>query len=74
MNYLNKPLSHYQKIMRNKSSKLFNHTATSHSKIMIRKLSLIIRKRKRISAKELLGNQKFKTTWSRLEWNKIVQL
>ena len=29
MNYLNKPLSRYQKIMRNKSSKLFNHTATS---------------------------------------------
>ncbi len=72
MNYLNKPLSRYQKIMRNKSSKLFNHTATSHSKIAIRKLSLIPpEKGKEYLPKELLGNQKFKTTWSRLEWNKV---
>lgn len=72
MNYLNKPLSRYQKIMRNKSSKLFNHTATSHSKIAIRKLSLIPpEKGKEYLPKELLGNQKFKTTWSRLEWSKV---
>ena len=72
MDYKNKPLSHYQRIMRNSSKKLFNHTATSHSKIAIRKLSLIPpEKGKEYLPKELLGNQKFKTTWSRLEWNKV---
>lgn len=72
MEYVNKPQSLYQKNIRNGSKKLFNHTATTHSKIAIYKLSLIPpEKGKEFLPKELLGNQKFKTTWCRLEWNNV---
>jgi len=72
MDYINKPQSQYQKIIRNNSKKLFNHTATTHSKIAIYKLSLIpAEKGKEFLPKKLLGNQKFKTTWCRLEWGKV---
>lgn len=72
MDYINKPQSQYQKIIRSGSKKLFNHTATAHSKVAIYKLSLIpAEKGKEFLPKKLLGNQKFKTTWCRLEWNKV---
>ncbi len=70
--YINEPQSLYQKNLRSGSQKLFNHTATKHSKIALKKLSLIPpEKGKEFLPKELLGNQKFKTTWGRLEWNNV---
>ncbi len=72
MDYINKPQSLYQKIIRKGSKKLYNHTATTHSKIAVYKLSLIpAEKGKEFLPQKLLGNQKFKTTWCRLEWNKV---
>lgn len=56
--------------MRKNSLKLYNHKATNHSKHALYKLSLIPpEKGKKFLPKELLGKQKFKTTWTRLEWN-----
>jgi len=70
--YVNKPRSAYQIEMRKGAKKLFNHTATTHSKIALDKLALIpAEKGKEYLPKELLGNQKFKTTWGRLEWNNV---
>lgn len=69
--YANQPRSDYQKSLRKDSDKLHNHVATAHSKGALHKLSLIpAEKGKEYLPKELLGNQKFKTTWSRLEWDK----
>jgi len=71
-NYVNKPQSVYQKEIRKNAKKLFNHTATRHSKIALYKLALIpAEKGKEYLPQELLGNQKFKTTWGRLEWNNV---
>ena len=70
--YSRKPQSEYQKKMRKNANRLYNHIATSHSEIALHKLSLIPpEKGKEYLPKELLGNQKFKTTWGRLEWNKV---
>lgn len=64
------PKSNYQKLMRKNSKELFNHQATSHSSSAVYKLSLIpAEKGKESLPKELLGKQKFKTTWGRLKWN-----
>lgn len=64
--------SNYQTMMRAKSGKtLYNHIATSHSKVTLDKLAMIPpEKGKEYLPKELWGNQKFKTTWGRLEWDK----
>jgi len=70
--YVKEPQSIYQKKMRSGSKKIFNHTATAHSRIALKKLSLIPpEKGKEYLPKELLGKQKFKTTWGRLEWNNV---
>lgn len=69
--YLINSYSSYQKEMRKNSKKLYNHIATNHSKIAIDKLKMIpAEKGKEFLPIELHGKQKFKTTWSRLEWNK----
>ncbi|WP_369715262.1 DNA cytosine methyltransferase [Leptotrichia sp. HSP-536] len=69
--YLIKSSSNYQKEMRKNSKKLYNHIATNHSEIAINKLKMIpAEKGKEFLPIELHGKQKFKTTWSRLEWNK----
>lgn len=66
--YLFEPKTSYQKKLRGK--KLYNHKATSHSKIALDKLSMIPPEGDKSSLpKELLGKQKFATTWSRLEWD-----
>lgn len=68
-NYINKPQSEYQKLMRAESLKLYNHKATNHTNIALEKLSHIPpEKGKEYLPKHLLGNQKFKTTWGRLKW------
>jgi len=62
--------SDYQFQCRKDSGKLYNHIATKHSREALFKLSLIpSEKGKEYLPKELLGKQKFKTTWSRLKWD-----
>lgn len=69
--YLNKPQTEYQKMLRGKSNKLYNHKATNHSQVALDKLKLIPPEGDKTSMpEELYGNQKFMTTWSRLVWDK----
>ena len=70
--YINEPTSDYQRAMRNKHGVLFNHVASKHKQIAIEKLKLIPpEKGKEYLPKELVGNQKFKTTWGRLRWDEV---
>ncbi len=60
----------YQKQMRAGSKVLYNHQASMHKKVAIDKLKMIPpEKGKEYLPKEMLGNQKFKTTWGRLVWD-----
>lgn len=69
--YQTDPESDYQKWARKTSDQLHNHIATNHSPLALKKLAMIPpEKGKEYLPKELLGKQKFKTTWSRLEWDK----
>ncbi len=62
--------SDYQDLMRKDSDYLYNHIATNHSKLALKKLKLIPPEcGKEYLPKELLGNQKFRTTWGRLQWD-----
>ena len=66
--YKNESESQYQKKLRGK--KLYNHTATNHSKVALEKLAMIPPEGDKSSLpKELHGKQKFATTWSRLQWD-----
>lgn len=68
--YITKPQSEYQKLMRIGSTKLYNHKASAHSKIALEKLAMIpAEKGKECLPEELWGKQKFNTTWCRLVWN-----
>lgn len=70
--YRNVPLSDYQKMMRANSKVLYNHVATKHSDLVVEKLKMIpSEKGKEYLPKELWGNQKFKSTWGRLVWDKV---
>lgn len=70
--YVKKPRTAYQRQLRLNSKKLYNHISTKHSKIVIEKLKLIPAEcGKEFLPKSMIGKQKFNTTWSRLEWNKI---
>ncbi len=69
--YKNFAISKYQKNIRNGSKKLYNHSSTNHSKETLYKLSIIPEKGNKFDLPiNLRTNQKFKTTWSRLHWNK----
>ena len=62
--------SKYQKQMRKNSKKLYNHKASNHAQIAIEKLKMIPpEKGKECLPKDLLGNQKFNSTWGRLKWD-----
>lgn len=64
--------SEYQLKRRNNQTLVYNHFATNHSKIALKKLSLIPpEKDKSYLPKEYHGKQKFSTTWSRLEWDNV---
>ena len=68
--YKFEPLTEYQKMMRNGSSNLYNHQATSHSDVALAKLKMIPPEGDKTSLPvELHGRQKFSTTWSRLIWD-----
>lgn len=71
-NYIKPAESKYQHLMRNNSLKLFNHMASKHKQIAIEKLMMIPpEKGKECLPAELIGNQKFKTTWGRLKWDEV---
>ena len=70
-NYINPAQSEYQQLLRDKDGKLYNHKATNHSQFALEKLKLIPPEGDKTSMpEELYGNQQFKTTWSRLVWDK----
>lgn len=70
--YLKPVQSNYQALMRKDSPKLYNHQATNHSQAALEKLKLINKEQgKECLPKNLHGKQQFKSTWGRLNWNKI---
>ena len=61
--------SDYQRLMRGNSEKLYNHKASNHSVIAIKKLEMIPpEKGKEYLPEEMLGKQQFHSTWCRLKW------
>ncbi len=72
LEYTTEAVTDYQREMRNGSSKLYNHKASNHSEVAINKLKMIPpEKGKEYLPDELLGNQKFNTTWGRLTWDTV---
>ena len=70
MDYQTNPTSEYQKMMRKGSNRLFNHKASKHSELAVKKLSMIPpEKGKEYLPEELRGNQQFNSTWGRLRWD-----
>ena len=64
--------SEYQRIMRRGSELLYNHKASNHKKIAIEKLKMIPPEQgKENLPEDMIGKQKFKTTWGRLKWDDI---
>lgn len=69
--YIMPAMSDYQKMLRGDSKKLYNHKATNHSKVALDKLKMIPPEGDKSSLpSELIGKQKFATTWGRLSWDK----
>lgn len=72
LDYTTQPTSEYQKLMRNNSYKLYNHKASNHADVAIKKLQMIPPEcGKESLPKELIGNQKFSGTWGRLKWDAV---
>ena len=70
--YQKSPESDYQKLMRKGSKKLYNHKASNHKDVAIEKLKLIPPEQgKECLPEEMIGKQKFKTTWGRLKWDEV---
>ncbi|MDD6401908.1 MAG: DNA cytosine methyltransferase [Lachnospiraceae bacterium] len=70
--YINEAESDYQRLMREGSLKLYNHKASNHKAIAIEKLKLIPPEQGRdCLPEEMIGRQKFKTTWGRLKWDDV---
>ena len=68
--YLYEPISDYQRARRKNCEKLYNHKASNHSAIAIKKLSMIPPEcGKEHLPQELLGRQQFSGTWGRLKWD-----
>lgn len=71
-NYITEPTSEYQILMRKGSSKLYNHKASNHAEIAIKKLKMIPPEcGKEHLPEELKGKQKFSGTWGRLKWDAL---
>lgn len=70
--YIYSPTSEYQRLMRMGCNKLYNHKASNHKQIAIDKLKMIPPEQgKEFLPEDMLGNQKFKTTWGRLRWDSV---
>lgn len=68
--YITEPTSDYQRMMRQGSTKLYNHKASNHAEIAIKKLQMIPPEcGKEFLPQELTGNQQFSGTWGRLKWD-----
>ena len=68
--YIHNYQSKYQKELREDSDLLYNHIASKHSEVALKKLALIPPEcGKEFLPPEMIGNQKFKTTWGRLIWD-----
>ncbi|MFC1808973.1 DNA cytosine methyltransferase [Candidatus Omnitrophota bacterium] len=68
--YTNKIQSQYQGLMREGSKLLHNHVATRHSKLALKRLSLIpVGKGKEVLPKEHLTKSIYSGTWCRMLWN-----
>lgn len=66
-NYLNPALSDYQKVMRKKSIGIYNHYATNHSQLAIKRLSMIPKgKGKEALPSNHLTKSIYSGTWCRL--------
>lgn len=69
-NYKTAPKTKYQTLMRKNSKKLYNHKASNHAKIAVDKLKMIPpEKGKECLPEDLIGRQKYHTTWGRLKWD-----
>lgn len=70
--YITDPTSDYQRMMRQGSVKLYNHKASNHAEIAIRKLQMIPPEcGKEYLPDELTGKQQFSGTWGRLKWDAV---
>ena len=70
--YITEVCSEYQREMRKESDKLYNHKASDHAEIAIKKLKMIPPEcGKEHLPKELTGNQRFSGTWGRLKWDSV---
>ncbi len=70
--YITEPTSAYQKEMRKGSTKLYNHKASAHAEIAIKKLQMIPPEcGKEHLPPEMTGNQQFNGTWGRLKWDSV---
>lgn len=70
--YLFPASSHFQEMMRAGSAKLYNHVASRHKDIAIEKLKMIPpEKGKEYLPSEMIGKQKYHTTWGRLKWDSV---
>lgn len=70
--YMTEPTSDYQRQMRQGSKKLYNHKASNHAEIAIKKLQMIPPEcGKEHLPQEMVGNQQFSGTWGRLKWDAV---
>jgi len=70
--YSTDAVSAYQKLMRKGSPRLYNHKASNHDDIAIKKLKLIPPEcGKEHLPKNLHGKQQFSGTWGRLKWDEV---
>lgn len=70
--YITVPTSEYQERMRSGCTKLYNHQASNHASIAIKKLEMIPPEcGKEHLPKELMGKQQFSGTWGRLKWDTV---
>ena len=70
--YITSAVTDYQKKMRCNSIKLYNHKASAHSELAIKKLAMIPpEKGKEYLPEDMRGKQQFNTTWGRLVWDTV---
>jgi DNA-cytosine methyltransferase len=70
--FITEPTSDYQIEMRKGSIKLYNHKASNHADIAIKKLQMIPPEcGKEHLPNDLIGKQRFSGTWGRLKWDTV---
>lgn len=70
--YITEAKSRYQKQMRKGSKMLYNHKASNHDEVALKKLSLIPPEcGKEYLPDEMIGKQRFSGTWGRLKWDGV---